>query len=403
MAGVPTGRGCDGCRKQKKKCDQAKPACSRCTRLKLKCTGSGVKRFMFKSENSQAAGRSKAVVTANPQPSSGLSNDKTLTAANLVHIIDLDNPGYDISTYGWFVKDLPRHIGSSKPLDAAITAFVTGFGTMRDKNLSKVNALDRYVYALKALRESMQDPVQAFSTDNMCSIYLISICQEWLGHGNGCDVGAKHHEVLGHLLQNAVLNSQFDPSNKDFMQTIFAVVVLASFTNPNIELGSWFWQAFSLLGTADRPLKSGDAESAVAQARKSGSTSLERRLGIRFHTGSAAMLTMAVIINRVLRSYEDDTVLLEEAKRREEVEKYLVEYQSDFPGLTYFGDVELIRKKFENIDRNNERKARLLLESERDLSTEFDNLDTRLETGGGNAEFNSLDTGLEAGAGCTIL
>lgn len=110
-------------------------------------------------------------------PSSALSNDKTLVAGNLVHILEFDNPGYDISTYGWFVKDLPRHVGSSKQLDAAITAFVTGFRPLKDRSVSKVDALDKYVFALKALRESMQDPAQAFSADNMCSIYLISICQ----------------------------------------------------------------------------------------------------------------------------------------------------------------------------------------------------------------------------------
>jgi hypothetical protein len=129
---------------------------------------------VFKSENSQAAKKHIKTVAG---PSSALSNDKTLVAGNLVHILEFDNPGYDVSTYGWFVKDLPRHIGSSKPLDAAITAFVTGFGSLKDKRLPKVEALDKYVFALKSLRESMQDPAQAFSADNMCSIYLISICQ----------------------------------------------------------------------------------------------------------------------------------------------------------------------------------------------------------------------------------
>lgn len=94
-----------------------------------------------------------------------------------MHILEYDNPGYDISTYGWFVKDLPRHVGSSKPLDAAITAFVAGFGPLKDRSASKVDALDKYVFALRVLRESMQDPKQAFSAANMCSIYLISICQ----------------------------------------------------------------------------------------------------------------------------------------------------------------------------------------------------------------------------------
>lgn len=73
--------------------------------------------------------------------------------------------------------DLPRHVGSSKALDAAISAFVAGFGTMRNKTAPKVKALDRYVDALGTLREAISDPKQANSLDNMCAIYLVAICQ----------------------------------------------------------------------------------------------------------------------------------------------------------------------------------------------------------------------------------
>ncbi|KAG4272996.1 hypothetical protein FPRO04_10076 [Fusarium proliferatum] len=473
MAGVPKAQGCDACRKQKKKCDQAKPACARCTRLKLQCTGIGVKRFLFKSENTQAA---KKHIKAVAGPSSALSNDKTLVAGNLVHILEYDNPGYDISTYGWFVKDLPRHVGSSKPLDAAITAFVAGFGPLKDRSASKVDALDKYVFALRVLRESMQDPKQAFSAANMCSIYLISICQEWLGSGGSGvtgpgSVNSKHHEVLAYLLQNAIRKSQFDPSDKPLMQTIFSIVVLESFTNPNIQLGPWFWQALSVLGDATRPLKSGNgtsfaslnigtmgemscfirdpdrylyqiqctyaliqtehprliraAEEAVAKAKASGSTFLQRRMGMRFHTAIAVVLSMAAILNRILRSYDGDPVLIVDAKRyvddsialgraasynrpiaasavasplalslaaledyrREEVEELLVEYQTDFPGLNYFSDVKMIRRGFDDIDKNNQRKVRLLLSNEEGFDS-------------GSGE-NDIDT--EIGLGCTIL
>ncbi|KAG9508237.1 hypothetical protein J7337_001801 [Fusarium musae] len=472
MAGVPKALGCDACRKQKKKCDQAKPSCARCTRLKLKCTGIGVKRFVFKSKNTQAAKKHSKAVAA---PSSALSNEKTLVAGNLVHILEFDNPGYDISTYGWFVNDLPRHVGSSKPLDAAIAAFVTGFAPLKDRSASNVDALDKYVFALRALREAMQDPGKAFSADNMCSIYLISICQEWLGNGGtGIGVGSvnsKHHEVLAYLLQNAVTKSQFNSSDKPFMNTIFSIVVLESFTNPNIQLGPWFWQALSALSDAARPLKSGDgtsfaslnigtmgeiscfirdpdrylyqiqctyaliqtehprlvkaAEEAVAKAKVSGSTSLQRRMGIRFHAAIAAMLTMATILNRILRSYDGDPILLADAKRyvdesialgraasynrpiaasavasplalslaalddyrREEVKDLLVEYQSDFPGLDYFSDVKMVRRGFEDIDKNNQRKVRWLLSSEE----EFDS----------SSGDNDMIT--EIGPGCTIL
>ena len=73
--------------------------------------------------------------------------------------------------------DLPRHVGSSRALDAAISAFVAGFGTMRNRTAPKLKALDRYVDALGTLREAISDPKQANSLDNMCAIYLIAICQ----------------------------------------------------------------------------------------------------------------------------------------------------------------------------------------------------------------------------------
>ncbi|RFN53876.1 hypothetical protein FIE12Z_1911 [Fusarium flagelliforme] len=349
---------------------------------------------------------------------------------------------YEISTYGSFVVDLPRHVGSSKALDAAISAFVEGFGTMRNKTAPKVKALDRYVDALGTLREAISEPKQANSLDNMCAIYLIAICQEWLGN---CYDNAKHYQVLGNLLENAVQNPSFDPSARPFMHTIFAVVVLESFTNPKVQLGPWFWQAFSLLSEGSRPLKSGDGTSfasldigtmgemscfirdpdkylyqirctyaliqmeqprlieavgaAVAKARKSGSTAQERRLGIRFHTANAAMLTMASILNRIIRSYDDDPVLLEEAKgyvddiivlgqdassnrpiaasavatplvvalavledyRYAEVQELLLEYQTDFAGLHYFSDMLMIKKQFESIDAKNRRPACTIL------------------------------------------
>ncbi|KAI6764386.1 hypothetical protein HG530_008175 [Fusarium avenaceum] len=471
MAGVPSGRGCDSCRKQKKKCDQAKPACARCARLKIPCTGSGVKRFVFKSENSQASGkRSRALVATitNPQPSAGPRNDKTLIASNLVHIIELSNPAYDISTYGWFVKDLPRHIGSSKSLDAAIGAFVAGFSTLQNNTTSKVDAFHRYGNAVTALRESIHSSVEMNLADRMCSIYLIAICQEWLGN-TGIDQ-SKHYEMLGHLLQNAVQNDNLDPSDRGLMQTMLGVVVLESFTNRNVNLGPWLWKAVSILGESVRPLKSGDGmsfalldlgtmgevscyirdpdrliqamEEAIAKSKQSGSTSLQRRLAIRFHTANAVMLTMACILNRILRSFNNDPALIIEAEgfvdqiivlaeeasfnrpiaasavsspltvalasvehyRYVEVETLLLEYESDFLGLQYFDSIEMIKKGFEHIDRNHRRDGQLLLQSAAGLEVDFHSVDpTIFPDIPDTADSSSTNTPLDSEPGCVIL
>jgi hypothetical protein len=270
------------------------------------------------------------------------------------------------------------------------------------------------------------------------------------------------------------------------MKTIFAVVVgylrcrhtqythmiqqvLESFTNPNVQIGPWFWQAFSSLSDSARPLKSGGGmsfssldiatmgevasfirdpdkylyqirstyallqveqprlvqavEAAVAKARELGSTSQQRRLGIRFHTAKAAMLTMGVVLNRIIRFYDDDPILNEEAKRYiddiiilgqeassnrpiaaaaiatpltmalavmddyrySEVEVLLLEYQTDFLGLHYFADVEMIKQQFKNIETIRRSKRGLLPPDTEGL------------------EESSKITEIDTGPGCTIL
>ena len=165
---------------------------------------------------------------------------------------------------------------------------------------------------------------------------------------------------------------------------------------------------YSLIQT-EQPRLIEAVEEAVAKARESGSTAQERRLGIRFHTANAAMLTMAIILNKIIRSYDDDPVLVEEAKgyvddiivlgqdassnrpiaasavatpltvalavledyRYAEVQELLLEYQTDFAGLHYFSDMLMIKKQFERIDAKARRKT-LLLNDKEDLETVLD-------------------------------
>ncbi|KAF5024066.1 hypothetical protein F66182_3862 [Fusarium sp. NRRL 66182] len=447
MAGVPTGRGCDACRKQKKKCDQAKPACARCARLKIPCTGGGVKRFMFKSENSQAAGsrRPRALVHSSSSSASSWlarspSNERDSMASALVQIIELQDPRYDISTYGWFVKDLPRHIGSSPPLDAAITAFVAGFNTLHNQ-AGKVHALGRYVHALTSLRQALQDPksisAKGFEADD-------------------ASVG------LG-----AVVESRIDSCHGHLLQTILAVVVIESFSNPNVVLGPWLWQALSILNTSARPLRGGDGKSfasldigaigevsyfirepdkylyqircsydlvqaeypillvavqtGVTASLEPDSTPEQRRMGIRFQAAHAVMLTLAALLNRVLRSYDNDSSLVVDAERycdeiltlakaasynrpiaassiascltmawamgdyrKEEAEGLLLEYNSDFPGVDYLGDAIMVKAGFDNIDRRRRQSGQLLI-------------------GGIDDSFEAEETMLDTGTTCIIL
>lgn len=264
--------------------------------------------------------------------------------------------------------------------------------------------------------------------------------------------------------------------------------VLESFTNRNVNLGPWLWKAVSILGESVRPLKSGDGmsfalldlgtmgevscyirdpdryiyqirctyslmqlehprliqamEEAIAKGKQSGSTSLQRRLAIRFHTANAVMLTMACILNRILRSFDTDPALLREAEgfvdqiivlaeeasfnrpiaasavssplavalasvehyRYVEVETLLLEYESDFLGLQYFDSIEMIKQGFEHIDRNHRRDGQLLLQSAAGLGVDFHSIDlTNVSDIPDTADSNSTNTPLDSEPGCVIL
>ncbi|KAM0210818.1 hypothetical protein ACHAPQ_007488 [Fusarium lateritium] len=293
--------------------------------------------------------------------------------------------------------------------------------------------------------------------------------------------------MLGHLLQNAVQNGNLDPSDHGLMQTILGVVILESFTNHNVKIGPWLWQAVSALGDSVRPLKSGDGmsfalldlgtmgeiscyirepdkylyqirctyslmqlehprlihamEEAIAKGRQSGSTSLQRRLAIRFHTANAVVLTMACILNRILRSYDNDPALLQEAEgfvdqiivlaeeasfnrpiaasavssplavslasvehyRYVEVETLLLEYESDFLGLQYFDSIGKIRKGFEHIDRNARRNDQAILPSAENLASDFDSDLTNYSDILVTADGRDTNTSSNSEPGCVIL
>ncbi|KAM5349176.1 hypothetical protein ACJ41O_008999 [Fusarium nematophilum] len=276
-----------------------------------------------------------------------------MVASAMVFILEVEDPRYDVSTYGWFMRDLPRHIGHSPVLDASIKSFISSFDALHNKG-SQLRALDDYVGSLNALRKSLQNGAPSRGMENMCAIYLIKCCQEMVG---GQDVHvANHGEMLMHLLHDTADESRPEPFYIEFTQVICAVV---SYTNPNIHLGPWFWQLLNLYGTT-RPLKFGDgksflslelatlaeiscflrapqkhlyqircaynimqleypilyeaAEDARIAASKPSATYFKKRISFRFQTAYGILLAVGCALNRVLRVFDDDPDLIKDWK-----------------------------------------------------------------------------------------
>lgn len=210
MPGVPSFKGCEGCRKQKKKvgtpiptesrlrtlvchfellrqesqCDQIKPACSRCTRLQIPCVGCGQQRYKFKNQtmSQQPRGSSQLALSKHesaismPVPPAPLSNSTTRVAGSLVSALAVTDIRYELSIYGDFLPDIPKRLGRNAALDSSVAALATAFRAVHT-GLKPAVVYLKYATALNSLRLCLDDPVEAQSTETLCAIWMIVICQ----------------------------------------------------------------------------------------------------------------------------------------------------------------------------------------------------------------------------------
>ncbi|KAH7137456.1 hypothetical protein B0J13DRAFT_479066 [Dactylonectria estremocensis] len=255
MVGVPSSRGCDGCRKQRKKCDQGQPRCKRCTRLDIPCVGSGLKRWKF-----QAFQPDSSFIQPLDAPRRIPSSETMFMTSALISILEIDDERHDIRFCGpHFIPELPRRIGSNPAFDASISAMVASYNSVALRKPQQ-NALALYGNALSALRASLQDPKQSVVL-KMETVIVMFICQMWIDH----KYAEKHREVMAHLLEEIISQgklSKIDPRN---IRPICMAVIYGSLTNPKIELGSWFWDAISkeVMSARPRPYRSGGQASLV--------------------------------------------------------------------------------------------------------------------------------------------
>ncbi|KAF2178156.1 hypothetical protein K469DRAFT_643182 [Zopfia rhizophila CBS 207.26] len=245
MPGVPSGRGCDACRKQKKKCDQSKPSCSRCTRLQIPCIGCGEQRYKFKDQKMvfRSAGfqAAQGVVSVSTVPALPRipSNQTTMVASAFVSQLEVTDIRYDLTCYGAFLRHIPRRLGTNAALDASVGAVTSAFSSLHTGQHS-LDALTKYIHALKTLRVCLNDPVRARTVDTLCAIYLIMICQSWIGKHD--DQSTNHGEGIAYILKVATFQKWQGSLEVEMLITLSVPVIVESITNPKIQLNSWFWK-----------------------------------------------------------------------------------------------------------------------------------------------------------------
>ncbi|KAJ9483284.1 hypothetical protein VN97_g10119 [Penicillium thymicola] len=257
MPGVPSSRGCDACRKVKKKCDQLKPICSRCARLKMTCVGGGQQRYMFKNQSLQvtqiqsgaesqsklrsfpSAGKRVVVIGG---PTRVPSTDTSIMAAAFVAAFQVTDIRYAMAYYGPFLRDIPRRLGNSTVLDSAVRALSTAYPFLHTGSYPP-NVLFLYGLSLRALRECLNDPAEARSPNTLCAVYLIIICQSWLGKHD--DSLTSHSEAIAHLLRAAAVHEWNSTFEMEMVITLCVPIILEGIVNPRIKMDSEFWELTS--------------------------------------------------------------------------------------------------------------------------------------------------------------
>jgi hypothetical protein len=201
MPGVPSGRGCDGCRKQKKKvhmsrstwkhlrskpaqqCDQTTPVCSRCARLKIQCIGAGKQRYKFQEEQGMPkVSLTSKCTTPRSSVSASPANRMTVLANRLVNAIkwSTDLRFNLVWSYGIFLTEIPSRLGNNEALDYAVEALVDAHSTSCCLRKPSTANLINYSAALSKLRCCLDDSTKATSSETLAAIVLLLICQ--VGH-----------------------------------------------------------------------------------------------------------------------------------------------------------------------------------------------------------------------------
>ncbi|KIV83053.1 hypothetical protein PV11_05113 [Exophiala sideris] len=275
MPGVPSGRGCDQCRQQKKKCDISAHPCARCKRLKLPCINLGQKRFKFVSSTSnedksppwllgspaEGTSRSGSTASSSRSTSAGIQSGKSQGQATLsispvptnaymrlVNVFtDKIKPAagirYNISwTFGSYLDQVPAHLGVNEALDAAADAFMVGMRRFPNPDSAVDLApvmLEKYTFALASLRRCLDDPAIARAPETLCAVLFLLNCQQFMWHPTGTTTS--HGEGAAQIIKLRGHPEQYGPFEGQMLLALRGVVLLESLFNDRIYFTDQEW------------------------------------------------------------------------------------------------------------------------------------------------------------------
>ncbi|KAK2593361.1 hypothetical protein QQS21_008936 [Conoideocrella luteorostrata] len=245
MPGGPSGRGCEGCRKRKKKCDLAQPSCSRCLRYGIRCIGSGERVYRFKNatvtESVPVArtvrARAQAACNHLKSPQRPLGNELTTTAGAFISTLQISDRQFSIQGFGSFFPDVPRRLGKSQILNASAKAFASAVTAVHAKQ-TVVQALKDYGTALTCMRNTfISDPSQATKPETLCAAYLMMLSHNFInGLNPDCLI---HIQGLLYILNNQSVQDRKDPFTSQMIDLVSIITITECIIDPRVQLKPW--------------------------------------------------------------------------------------------------------------------------------------------------------------------
>jgi hypothetical protein len=227
MVGVPRSLGCQLCVKRRVKCDQTRPACTRCTKYGATCPGydrplkfvAGKHQLRPRHQEGSispvALSRAATVSGVHDQSvstgsnNSSLHTSETLTARSLarygaqhqgqpripvtmggdrgqivfayLNTVNYTQTHRDLQVFDPWFKDVPRHLGHKPVLDNAMAAFSLHMlgKSNDDKNLIH-HSRTIYGQSLITLQRALNDPVEWKSSETLCATMILCLFE--VGH-----------------------------------------------------------------------------------------------------------------------------------------------------------------------------------------------------------------------------
>ncbi|KAK3691315.1 hypothetical protein LTR37_018676 [Vermiconidia calcicola] len=230
MPGVPSGRGCEACRKQKKKFTEPSKYESESSSTPPKSQKACVKAELSKS-------RSPSRLCSAP------SNELSVVAQSFLETIK-PSTGHRYNlvwTYGGFLEYIPSRIGTNAALDASVAALTEVHSNICNGTRATTSTLAKYSKALSSLRTTLDDPVVACASETLAAVMILSICQGFLDGAR--DRSLSHTRGMAQIIKaRGTFQDPHDPFENQLLLTVRGPVVMEALWNTDIDFTESEWQ-----------------------------------------------------------------------------------------------------------------------------------------------------------------